>query len=65
MTDLVSEAAKGTFDSVLHVGDWACVGRIAGRVAGGAGGARVRAVAWALSLSSGGVSALRGANKHA
>lgn len=26
MTDLISEAAKGTFDSVLHVGDWACVG---------------------------------------
>ena len=23
MTDLISEAAKGTFDSVLHVGDWA------------------------------------------
>jgi hypothetical protein len=63
MTDLVSEAAKGTFDSVLHVGDWACVGRIAGRGAGGVGGARVHAVARALS--SGGVSALRGANKHA
>lgn len=27
MADLVSEAAKGGFDSVLHAGDWACVWR--------------------------------------